>query len=291
MKPASSIEKVCRVLLTLRRRPAVGVVELAEEAKLLRSDAHRILNSLRTFGYVEQDADTRKYRLGLELLKLGHFVYQNLDICEVAKPHMQSLSERAVATTNLAILDPRELEIIFVEQVDSPSELQARLRIGARASPHATTVGKMLTAHQEPSMALRILQKDGMQKRTERTTTDVGQLRVEFERIRTLGYAIDQEKAGKDACCISAPVRDHTGEVVAALSISMRAARVGPSQEASLIRMVRSTAARISAELGYVAMHHSPARSLARTSMLGPNAIRLTLRRDQPRIWRRNLPE
>lgn len=259
----------------------MGVVELAEEAKLLRSDAHRILNSLRTFGYVEQDADTRKYRLGLELLKLGHFVYQNLDIREVAKPHMRSLSEGAVATANLAILDPRELEIIFVEQVDSPSEFQVRLRIGARAIPHATAVGKMLTAHQEPSMALRILQKDGMRKRTERTITDVDQLRVEFERIRTLGYAIDDEEAVEGACCISAPVRDHTGEVVAALSISMTAARLGPSQEGSLIRMVRSTAARISAELGYVAMHHSPARGSPRISMHDPKAIRLTLRPGQ----------
>lgn len=242
------------------------LAELAEEARLLRSDAHRILSSLRTFGYIDQDTETKKYRLGLELLKLGHFVYQNLEVREVAKPLMRTLSEDAAATSNLAILDPKESEIIFVEQIDSPNEIQVKLRIGARVDPHATAVGKMLTAHQEPSMAMRILQKSGMRKCTKRTITDVDQLRVEFERIRALGYATDHEEALEGACCISAPVRDHTGEVVAALSISMMAARLGPSQEGTLIRMVRSTAARISAELGYEEMHHSPARSLPQVS-------------------------
>lgn len=260
LKPATSIEKVCRVLTVLRGQPAMGVVELAEKAKLLRSDAHRILNSLRPFGFVEQDADTKKYRLGLELLKLGHFVYENLDVRECAKPLMRTLSEGASATSNLAILDSRELEIIFVEQIDSPNEFQVKLRIGARAGPHATAVGKLLTAYQEPSMALRILQKNGMPKCTRHTITDVDELQLEFEKIRALGYALDHEEAVEGACCISAPVLDHRGEVVAALSISMLAARLGSWQEGDLTKMVRSTAATISSELGYDTTHHSPAR-------------------------------
>ena len=258
MKPATSIEKVCRVLNVLRQQPAIGVIELSEDAGLLRSDAHRILNSLRVFGYVEQDADTKKYRLGLELLKLGYFVYQNLNLRDVAKPFMRSLSELAAATSNLAILDPRQLEIIFVEQIDSPTEFQVKLRIGSRASPHATALGKILTAHQEPRTALCILQKDGMAKKTRRTITDMDQLLLEYEKIRTSGYAMDREEAMEGACCIGAPVRDHTGEVVAGLSISMVAPRLGSSEEGGLIRLVRSTAARISDALGYETMRHSP---------------------------------
>ena len=257
MKPASSIEKVCRVLNILRGQPAIGVIELAEEARLLRSDEHRILSSLRMLGYVEQDADTKKYRLGLELLKLGYFVYQNLNLRDVAKPFMRSLSEMAAATSNLAILDPRVLEIIFVEQIDSPNEFQVRLRIGSRASPHATALGKILTAYQEPAIALRMLEKDGMPKRTRHTVTDIKQLQAEFEKIRASGYAVDREEAVEGACCFAAPVRDHAGEVVAAVSVSMVAARLGPAEEGGLIKMVRSTAGRISAALGFETMRHS----------------------------------
>ena len=258
MKPATSIEKVCRVLRVLRTQPALGVNELAEKTGLLQSDAHRILSSLRAFGHVEQDAESKKYRLGLELLKLGYYVYQNLNLRELAKPYMQSLSEMAAATSNLAILDARELEIVFVEQVDSPDEFQVRLRIGARASPHATAVGKMITAHQDRAVAIRMLQKD-LVKKTRRTITDIDVLMAEFEKIRTLGYAMDLEEAVMGACCISAPVRDHTGDVVAALSISMMASRLSPAHESSGVKLVRATAAKISAAVGYEPGRHGHA--------------------------------
>jgi DNA-binding IclR family transcriptional regulator len=254
MKPATTVEKVCRVLSVLRGKPALGVTEVAAEAKLLPSDAHRILNSLRAFGYVDQNINTKKYHLGLELLKLGHSVYRHLDVGEVAKPKMRRLSEMATAVSNLAILDARGVEVLFVEQIDSPSDFQVRLRIGSRASPYATAVGKMLTAHQDPSTVLRILRKCGMRKNTKRTITDAEKLYAEFEKIRALGYATDSEESIEGAYCISAPVYGYKGEVIAALSISTLAARVGSSQEGSLIKMVRSTAARISADLGYKAL-------------------------------------
>lgn len=264
MKPATSIEKVCRVLHTLRSQPSMGVKELADRAGLLRSDAHRILTSLEVFGYVGQDQETKKYFLGLELLKLGHFVYQHLDLREIARPFMRSLSELADATANLAILDSRDLEIVYVEQVDSPSELQIKMRIGARASPHATAVGKMLTAHQERSLARRILRKDGLVRKTRRTITDPVQLQLEYERIRSQDYAMDREEAVEGACCIAAPVRGHAGDVIAAMSISMMAARLSAVDEPRLITMVRTTAARISSALGFeradgAAFYRSPA--------------------------------
>ena len=123
-------------------------------------------------------------------------------------------------------------------------------------------------------MALRILNKEGMPKCTKHTITDVDQLFKEFEKIRALGFATDHEEAVEGACCISAPVRNHRGEVVAALSISMMAVRLGPSQEGSLIRMVRSTAARISAELGYEAMHHLPSRTIPQPEVAAQDGSR-----------------
>jgi IclR family transcriptional regulator, KDG regulon repressor len=254
MKPATTVEKVCRVLSVLRAKPALGVTEVAEEATLLPSDAHRILNSLRAFGYVDQNINTKKYHLGLELLKLGHSVYRHLDLGEVAKPRMRRLSEMATAVSNLAILDARVGDVIFVEQIDSPSDFQVRLRIGSHATPYATAVGKILAAHQDPSTVRRILGKCKIRKNTKWTITDTDKLCMEFEKIRLLGYATDCEESIEGAYCISAPVYSYNREVIAALSISTLAARVGSSQERSLIKMVRSTATMISADLGYKAI-------------------------------------
>src|SRR5690242_17444343 len=117
MKPATSIVKVCRVLDTFRDSPVLGVMEVAGRTELLPSDAHRILASLEMFGYIERNAQTRKYSLGLELLRQGHRVLQRLEIRDVGRPFLRHLAETAEGTANLAIVDSREREIIFIEQV------------------------------------------------------------------------------------------------------------------------------------------------------------------------------
>src|SRR5262249_31315741 len=105
MKPATSIEKVCRIFHAFRSRSAMGITEVAEKTNLLCSDVHRIMRSLQHFGFVAQNPRTKKYELGLELLKLGHLVHERTQLCEVARPFMRLLSESALATANLAVFD------------------------------------------------------------------------------------------------------------------------------------------------------------------------------------------
>lgn len=251
MKPATSIEKVCRVFEAFRARPEMGIREIADTTGLLPSDAHRILRSLECFGYISQCGETKKYRLGLELLKLGHLVHQRIELREIARPFLRRLSGSVRATANMAIFDARDMEVIFVEQIDSPDEVQIRLRIGSRASPHATAVGKALAAHLDRTTARRLLKKDGMPKKTRHTITDLPRLEKEYQAIRENGYATDREEAVEGAFCIGAPIRDHTGEVIAAVSVSMMAARVVVGDEPRLINIVKQAALKMSEALGY----------------------------------------
>lgn len=251
MEPASSIAKVCHVLDAFRKRPSMGVAEVAERTGLLRSDAHRILTSLAAFGYIEQDAETRKYHLGLEILKLGNVVLQRIEIRDVGRPLLRELSEKTEATANLAIFDPREMEVIFVEQIDSLAAVQIKARIGSRASPHATAVGKVITAYLDPRTARQFLKKEGLPRKTARTITDAAALARDLAAVRTRGYALDREEAVEGACCIGAPVRDRTGSVVAAVSVSMMAGSFNRWHEPQLAGIVKSVAARFSAALGY----------------------------------------
>jgi DNA-binding IclR family transcriptional regulator len=250
MKPAISVEKVCRIFDAFRTKASLGITELAERTSLLPSDVHRLLRSLECFGYVVQDEDTRKYRLGLELLKLGHLVHQRIELREVARPFMRHLSEAAQATANLAVFDPHDLEVIFIEQVDSPNEVQIRLRIGRRVPAHATAVGKVLLAHLDRATVRRVLKKHGMQKLTCHTITDPATLDQELDAVMERGVAADHEEALLGACCIAAAVRDHRGNAVAALSISMMASHLGRDDEPRLVALVRHAAREISAALG-----------------------------------------
>jgi DNA-binding IclR family transcriptional regulator len=251
MKPATTIVKVCQVLDTFRDRPVLGVMEIAERTGLLPSDAHRIVASLQAFGYIERDAETRKYSLGLELLRLGHRVLLRLEIRDVGRPFLRGLAEAGQGTANLAIMDAREQEIVFIEQIDSPAEALIKPRIGARASPHVTAVGKVLCAHLPVDEVRRLLQKEGLPRKTRHTITEPAKLDQEFENVRANGYAVDREEALEGSCCLGAPVRNHTGAVVAAISLSMRTPNFNRWQEAKLASLVKTSAARFSAALGY----------------------------------------
>ncbi|HLJ18037.1 MAG TPA: IclR family transcriptional regulator [Bryobacteraceae bacterium] len=176
--------------------------------------------------------------------------HELIELREMAPPFMRHLSEAAQATANLAIFDPHELEIIFVEQIDSPTEVQIRLRIGKRVSPHTTAVGEVLFAHLDSVPAAEMLKEHGMPRITKHTITDSAQFARTLEMAKVRGYATDHEEAAEGACCIGAPVRNHKGDVVAAISISMMAARVGRQGEARLASLVKAAAADISRALG-----------------------------------------
>jgi IclR family acetate operon transcriptional repressor len=251
MKPATSIEKVCRVLGAFRARPSLGVTELAQQTGLLPSDAHRILRSLEYLGYVTQDELTKRYRLGLELLKLGYLVHERLELCGVARPFMRHLSEIAAATANLAVFDPHELEVIFVEQADSPYKIQVpRLRVGRRAYAHATAAGKVLMAHLPEEIRQSVINKQGLPRLTPYTITDLTKFERELETVRTRGYATNHAEAIGGTFGIGVPIRDHRTEVAAALSISLMAAQIERDNELCFTEVLKSTAAKISASLG-----------------------------------------
>lgn len=229
----------------------MGITEIAGQTGLSPSDVHRVVSSLKSFGYMQQNPRTRKYQLGLELLKLGHLVHERLDLRELARPFMRRLSEAAQATANLAILDLHETEVIFIEQVDSPREIQITLRVGARIYyPHATSVGKVLVAHLDKTTALRVLKKRGMRKSTKNTIASLTEFWREMETVRLQGYATDREESCLGAYCIGAPVRNHAGDVVAALSVSMMAAHLARDDEPRVVALVKETAAGISKALG-----------------------------------------
>jgi DNA-binding IclR family transcriptional regulator len=263
MKPATSIEKVCRIFAAFRAKPAMGITQVSDETGLLPSDVHRILRSLQAFGYIKQD-EAKKYSLGLELLKLGHLVHERIELREVARPFLRHLSELAQATVNLAVFDPHDFEVVFIEQIDSPAEMQLRLRIGAAPAAHATGVGKVLLSHLDRETAMKVIRKSGLPKRTKYTITNIDELKREFEAVRSQGYALDREEAAIGACCIAAPVRDHRGEVVAAVSVSIMASRSASSDESRLIAAVQATAANISALLGHEDITAKPSRKPSR---------------------------
>jgi IclR family transcriptional regulator, KDG regulon repressor len=251
MKPATTVTKVCRVLGEFRTRSSLGVSDLARRTDLLPSDVHRILASLQTCGYVEQDLRTRTYRPGVGLLKLGLTTVQRTELREAGTPLLKRLADELEATTHMAMFDSRELEVFLVEQIDSPGHVVIKSRLGLPVAPHCTALGKTIMACLTPELRLSAMKKSGMPRNTENTITDVAALERELICIRDQGYALDREESVLGACCIAAPVYDRRGAPIASVSASMAAGRFYAWSQPHLASLLEATAADLSALLGY----------------------------------------
>lgn len=251
MKPATTVSKVCRVLSEFRSRPSMGVTEVARRTNLLPSDAHRILNSLVTYGFIEQNPANKTYRLGIGLMKLGLTVFQRNELRDAARTLLQQLSAEAEATAHMAIFDARELDIFLAEQMDSKGEIPFKPRYGATISPHCTALGKAIAANVGRDVALDLFRRIGLPRLTARTITQVEDLEAEFQRVREQGFALDLEESAEGACCVGAPVRDWSGSVVAAISVSLPATRFYRLPDGHIAGLVSQAASELSLSAGH----------------------------------------
>jgi len=238
-KSLKTVEKAAKVLKTIaRQEDSIALTDLSSTLSIPPSSLHRLLASLKKVGFVKQDPKTSEYTTGDQLFSLALRVTQNMDLREIAHPYLEKLMKETGETANLVIPAPDFKEVIYVNQVESKANVRGFSLIGSRAPIHATGVGKVLLADMDWPEVIEILGEDDLEKLTENTITDVDQLREELEQVKEQGFALDREECEEGGACVAAPVEDHSGEVIAALSISGPASRI---LDGSLSRLVEET--------------------------------------------------
>lgn len=249
-KKATTITKVCRVMEEFRERQSFGLTDLARRTDLLPSDVHRILASLRCFGYIEQDQKTKKYSLGLSLVRLGLTVFGRNQLHEKAHPVLVRLSQQISAATHLALLDARELKVFLVDQVEWPNHPVIQECLGESKLLHCTAAGKMIMASLSRDVAHSALAQPDLTRCTRHTITDMSRLELQLQQIRRLGYAVDREESRNGVCCLASPVRDDADNVLGAISTSMPSSQFLEWDEARLAAYLKAAALHVSATLG-----------------------------------------
>lgn len=246
----NSILRATKILKALSGgRTHFKMGELARELKLDRSTTYRILLSLEEAGFVTKDPRTSTYSLGLGAFEVGNAYLRQTDLIQAARPVMAELARRVQETVHLAVLS--DTEIVYLDKVDSPRTLGVMSKIGQRSPLYCTALGKTLLAFQSEPEQQRILRRIRLMRMTPRTITSKPRLLEELKLVRTRGYAFDHREIEEDVECIAAPIRSHTGEVIAALSISGPRRKIGTSEEGEFIRQVVEAAALISSKLGF----------------------------------------
>lgn len=252
---SQSLERGLAILAAFEpARPLLGISELARALALNRSTAHRYVGTLTALGYLQQDRATRKYRLGPRVLDLGFSAINSMELPELARPHLQHLSDETGHTVNMAILDGTQ--IVYVERVRSTSagqrEIDLNLHIGSRLPAYCTSMGKVLLAFLSDEARAAALDATELVGRGPNTVTERRRLEADLERVRETGIAVNNEELAYGLRSIAVPVRARSGEVEAAINLAVHRTMV--SLENLIVRLgpvLKRTAAEISARAGY----------------------------------------
>lgn len=226
----------------------IGITDLGKRLLLPKSTVHRLASTLIDAGVLEQNAETGKYRLGLVMFELGSLVRRKMDFSSEAKSFLMALRDKTGETAHLAILD--QSSIIYINCLESTNAVRMRLDVGTRKPAHTTAAGKVMLAFQ-PVEALSKLLTAGLKERTVNTIIDLKEFRRELATIQTRGYAIADEENEIGVRSLAAPVRDHFGNVIAAVSIAGPAQRLTKKALASFVPDIVSASEAISLRLGH----------------------------------------
>jgi IclR family KDG regulon transcriptional repressor len=226
------------------------ISELARRLGLDRSTTYRILLSLEKCGLVEKEEKTGEYALGLAAFELGNAYLKRMDFIQLSKPVMAELALKVQETVHLAVLSGTE--IVYVDKAETPRTLGVMSKIGQRGPLHCTALGKVLLAYQPEEEQSRIIRKIKLLPFTPKTITSRQKLIEELKVIRRQGYSLDHREIEEDVECIGGPIRDHLGNVIAALSISGPQKKIDTPEEKQFVSSVVDATALISSKLGYV---------------------------------------
>lgn len=216
--PIQVIDRMSSLLDAVARYPEpVSLKILAAESGLHSSTAFRILNSMVDNGFVERDTRGR-YQLGRKLLRLGSRVHAQSDLRQIAQPVMARLRDRLGETVNLTVREGDE--VVYIEKATPNRMMQVQQLIGSRAPLHVTAVGKLMLALAGNEECTAYAARTNLPSYTRNTINDLAGLQVEAEKLRSQGYAYDDEEAEIGVGCIGALIYNATDNIVAGLSVS-----------------------------------------------------------------------
>ncbi|MPZ20886.1 MAG: helix-turn-helix domain-containing protein [Luteitalea sp.] len=226
----------------------LGPGTLAARLALHRSTIHRILTVLECHGLVRRSATRGKYSLGMKLFTLGNRASAQLELRDHAEPFLYRLVQQTGEDAHLCILDGTEM--LSIAQVVGPRRVRIPATIGRRTPTHCTSVGKALMAFLPDTMLDALTARLALRPYTSRTLTTGSALKTELMRVRERGFAIDNEEIEEGLRCVGAPVHDHTGQVIASISVAAPASHLNNERLAAFVRAVMTAARGLSVDLG-----------------------------------------
>ncbi|WP_165790754.1 IclR family transcriptional regulator [Pleomorphomonas carboxyditropha] len=223
--------------------------QLARGVGISPTTASRLLETLKGRGLVDYDEETGLFSVGMKAFVIGSSAVRARRLDRVALPSMRALAEDTRLPVNLGVRDGQSA--IYIEQFETGGTMRLLLRLGRQLPLHATAIGKVLVAWLWDDALAQAIGDGPLASFTVHTTTDRDIFLADLDAVRANGWATDDQEYEEGLFCVAAPIRDRSGEVVAGLSVSSLASRVGDEAIRELARHVTAAASEVSGKLGW----------------------------------------
>lgn len=243
-----ALDRGLSLLEILAEEDGLTLSELSRRSGVSASTVHRILLTLESRAYVQHDMERGLWLVGVGAFKTGSAFLRNRRVASMGRSAMHALMEASGETVNLGIEDNGE--VVFISQIESHDTLRAFFRAGSRGAMHASGVGKALLAEFPEHRVRQICALRRLERFTEHTITDLGELLRALAEGRRNGWALDDEERSLGMRCVAAPIFNEHAEAIAGVSVSGPTVRVTPRKLDDYGPMVRRAADEITASIG-----------------------------------------
>ncbi|MBC8639847.1 IclR family transcriptional regulator [Caballeronia sp. EK] len=247
------LERGLRILAEFSaREPVLGAPELSRRIGIPRTTTFRLLQTLESLGFLERVNGDRNFRLGVAVLRLGFEYVNSLELTDLGTPVLERLRDATGLSTHLLIRDQRDVVFVAKAQSHEPLFSSVKVHVGTRLPAHATVHGHVLMGDLSLDALKALYPEVQLEKYTERTPATVDEL---FERVQecvALGYGLSEASFERGISVVTAPVRDHSGGIVAAVAATVPRSDIGADDEKSrLVETICGAAVELSMRLNY----------------------------------------
>jgi IclR family transcriptional regulator, KDG regulon repressor len=245
------LEKTVTILnLYSDKENAFTLTEIKRMTGFPKTTVFRILKTFENAGFFKYDLANEKYSLGLKFLELGGIVYESLSIRKAAAPHMDALAQNLKAIILLGVI--KNDQLLYIDKNESNSIIRVSSRTGLKRPPYFGMLGMTLVAHMDEDERKRLLQQYPPTKITEFTVTNIDEIMRKLDETRRLGYYIEKDEIVEGLLGIGVPIKDYSGNVVAALGATQPAFQIKEGTIEDIIQELLKASRLISKELGHV---------------------------------------
>lgn len=249
-KGVQTLDRALNVLELLAvQKNGMGVTEIGQQVGLHKSTVHRLLGALASRGYVEKDAETGMYKIGLKVVEIASLHLNSIELKTEASPYLHTLAAISTQPVHLATL--MDGEVVYIEKVDTVTSIRMYSHIGRRVPAHCSGVGRALYLDYSDAELMEIFKNYDFTAYTPNTATNLGKFIQRMGQARKLGYVIDDEEHEPGIRCIAAPIRDYRGKIIASVSTSGDKTIISPERDEELAAQVLRCADEISRRMGY----------------------------------------